>query len=179
MQFVYEAMTNDGQVVKDTVEAAAQREAAETLQDKGLVVLRLWESRSGGRVAQRWTARLRRDRPDFHDLILFSRQMKMLLEAGAALVPALQAVEEQAAKPSFKKSVHRIREHVERGGNLAEALQRHGTVFNRVYFSMVAAGEATATLPQAFARLSVLVERQRKTRRTVIGALICLSTSMT
>lgn len=172
MQFSYEAMTSDGQAVADGIEANTTSEAAESLRAKGLTVLRLQPAAgAAGRARSPALKRSIRKRKS-GDLVLFTRQLKMLLEAGSALVPALQAIEEQSDKQSFAEVVHKIREHVEEGGTLSEAFGEQPKFFKPFFCSMVSAGEATATLPEAFDRLNDLTVRQQKVRKTVIGALL-------
>jgi len=177
MEFAFEAMNREGRVVRDRIEAEDRTQAADMLRSRNLLLLRLERARddAGGTMAARaWPlpARLADRRPGLHDLVLFTRQMKMLLEAGAPLVPALQAIELQTHKPSFRRILRALREQLERGRSLTEALREHGQVFSPVFSSVVAAGEATAALPEAFERLSRLLHRQQQIRRSVVGATI-------
>ena len=98
MQFAYEAMRPDGNTVTDQIEAGDRTGAASALREKGLIVLRLDERtaapRSSGTAGRPGHA----SKVTTRDLILLTRQMKMLLESGAPLVPALQATEEQNAE---------------------------------------------------------------------------------
>jgi general secretion pathway protein F len=165
-------MTGDGRTVHEDLEAANHREAAETLRGKGLYLMRLEEKRAaphrvgadrfqlGGRTAKT------------SDLVIFTRQMKMLLESGSAVVPALAAIEQQSAKVAFRAVVRQVREHVEQGGNLSEAFGERSDIFKPVFRSMVAAGEATGTLPESFARLAQLAQRQQQVRKQLVGAMI-------
>ncbi len=172
MQFVYEAMAAGGATVNDQIEAADQAEAAASLRERGLLVMRLEQSAeaprdAGGGFLQRYGARL-----TGRDLILLTRQMKMLLEAGSPLVPALEATEEQTAKPFVRALLRRLRERVEEGASLSQALEMEGELFDPVFRSMIAAGEATASLPQAFGQLGALAQQQQKTRKLVMSALL-------
>jgi len=118
MQFTYEAMSSDGRVVTDRVDGNTPAEAAEGLRADGLIVLRLDAAR-GDALDQRTQApKGRAQGVKSRDLMLFTRQLKMLLETGSALVPALEAVEQQASKASVKQLVRQIRQHVEEGGTL-------------------------------------------------------------
>lgn len=172
MEFAYEAMSADGSVVADQVEAAGSAEAVEALRTRGLVVLRLEQGQADTSSSFASTLRLRTAKVTTRDLILFTRQMKMLLEAGAPLVPALEAIELQTAKPALREIIYRLRDRVEEGDSLSTALQPEGRVFDPVFRSMVAAGEATASLPQVFSRLSDLAAQQLRARKLVIGALL-------
>ena len=170
MQYAYEAMMDDGRVVTDYIEADSRNEVAESLRSKGLTVLRLNEQREAS-TKRRKPSLSFRGKPRTNDIVLFTRQLKMLLEAGSAIVPALAAIEAQTSKPAFARIVRQIRESVEEGGTLAEAFSEHPRVFRPVFCAMVSAGEATATLPATFDRLNTLSVRQAQTRKMLIGAL--------
>lgn len=171
MQFAYEAMRSDGTVVADRVEAGDRSAALDDLRDKGLMVMRLDEQKNASAQSDDAHGQKGR-RVRGGDLILFTRQMKMLLESGAPLVPALEAAGRQTVKPSMRAMLHRVRERVEEGASLCEALEPERQHFDAVFRSMIAAGEATAALPEVFGRLSDLATRQAQTRKMVIGALL-------
>jgi len=177
MQFVYQAMTSDGQTVSDRLEAASRSEAADALRAKGLTILNL-DSRGAELRRAAAPLRLRMPQPlrwraaGRGDLMLLARQLKMLLESGSAVVPALEAIEAQTRKPALRAVVGSVREGVERGGSLTEALREHPAVFSPVFCSMVAAGEATGALPDAFRRLAELTLRQQQVRRMLWGAML-------
>ena len=171
MQFNCQAIAPDGRLVTDRIDANSPADAADILRNKNLTPLRLDPANSNQNAShtQRPTAR---GGVRSADLVLFTQQLKMLLDAGSALVPALEAIEQQTAKPRVRNLVQNIRLHVEQGGTLADAFNDRPDVFKPVFCTMVAAGEATASLPQAFDRLNELTIRQRKTRKTIIGALL-------
>ena len=172
MEFTFEAMTSDGRVVNDRIEGNTASEAADALRAKGMSIMHLEAAREGETRVRRSGRFLGSGKIKSADLVLFTQQLKMLLEAGSALVPALEAIEEQASKNSVKKLVRDIRRHVEEGGTLSDAFTERPEVFKPVFCSMVSAGEATAQLPEAFDRLNELAVRQQKTRKTIIGALL-------
>lgn len=172
MQFVYEAMSADGSTVCDRVEAGDRAEAVGSLRERGLIVLRLEDATEAPRTSFAWLAQRFGNKMTVRDVILLTRQMKMLLEAGAPLVPALEASEEQTAKPFMRALLRRLRERVEEGDSLCQALELEGRLFDPVFRSMIAAGEATASLPEVFGRLCDLAQRQQKTRKLVLGALL-------
>jgi type II secretory pathway component PulF len=171
MQFACEAMRPDGTTVLERVEAGDRHQAVENLRQKGLLILRLDEQSPGSPVFAA-AARPGRRRVAARDLILLTRQMKMLLESGTPLVPALLAAEEQTTRPAMRALLKRVRARVEGGDSLAAALQPEENLFDPVFRSMVAAGEATASLPQTFTRLCALAQQQRQTRKLIIGALV-------
>jgi type II secretory pathway component PulF len=172
MQFVYEAMRPDGSMVRDLLDAAGQAAAADTLREKGLLVVRLDEQAGSGPAAARAAGLFQSRKVLTRDMILFTRQMKMLLESGSPLVPALEATETQTEKPVLRGLIRRLRERVEEGASLSAALESEPKHFDPVFRSMIAAGEATATLPDVFGRLCTLAQSRQQTQRLVLSALL-------
>lgn len=162
-------MTSSGATVENTIDADTQAEAADALRRDGAMLLRM--SVDHGAVEKASSGSRRPGRLKARELLLFTRQMKMLLESGSALVPALEAIQKQADRPAMRETVRKLQEHVEGGGTLCDALAAHPRTFSPVYCSMVGAGEATATLPEAFERLSELTMRQQVARKALMGAM--------
>ncbi len=174
MRFAYEAMRPDGTSVSDVIEAGARNDAVEALREKGLLVMRLKEQREkaakvggGG-----FSIRLRSERLSARDQVLLTRQLKMLLESGSPLVPALEAAEVQTSRPHVRALLRRLRDRVEQGDTLTGAMEHEAKFFDPVFRGMVSAGEATGTLPSVFERLTRLSQRQLAARRMVTGSLI-------
>lgn len=172
MQFAYEALRSDGSTVTACLEAGGRAEAADTLRQQGLSVLRLEERAAEPETERSWSSGLHRSKITARDLILLTRQMKMLLEAGTPLVPALAAAEEQTTKPAMRALLARLRVRVEEGDSLAAALEQETGSFDPVFRTMIGAGEATASLPQVFGRLCGLAQQQLQIRKMIIGAMI-------
>lgn len=173
MQFQFEAMSPEGGVISDTLEAATQAEAAAELRKRGLMVIKLAQRSAAGVAAAAVAAGTTGGgrRVNMNDLVLFCRQMKMLLSSGSDLVTALEASQQQAVKPAVRRLVDELREYVEGGGSLTEAMQARPDVFPPIFCTMVAAGEETAGLPMAFDQLSQLASRQAQMRKAIVGAL--------
>lgn len=169
MTFRYEALTRGGSVQAATIDAAGPDAAVELLRQQGLMPLTVNPAAPSHQTAERPGFF---GKPNGRDLLLFSRQMKMLLESGASVVPALEACERGTRKPRFRAALRELREQVENGGTLCDAVQGHPEIFNSVYCSMIAAGEATATLPRSFGRMSDLTYRHEQTRRMLVGATV-------
>lgn len=172
MEFTYEALTADGNLVRDRVKAADVAQAIECLRGQALVVLQVEKATTPSQRTSRLGAWRGGQKINERDLVLFTRQMKMLLEAGAAVVPALATLEQQTAKPAFRSVLHKVRCAVEDGGRLSEALRDNASIFTEVFCTMVAAGETTGTLPKVFDQLSDLAYRRYQVRNTIVGAMI-------
>lgn len=169
MLYAYEAMNADGHVIHDVLDAGDRSEALETLRTRGLMIMRLTESQTS-RAARKGV--LSRGRLASRDLLLFTRQMKMLLESGADLVTALEAIEEQSSKAAMRDVTRTLRKQVEGGGTLADGFAQHPKLFKPMFCTMVEAGEVTGTLPATFARLNMMIHRQEQVRKTLLGAAL-------
>ncbi len=173
MNFAFQALRDSGEVISDSIDAGSAADALDALRGRGLMVTRLTPTAPVAAAAADAIAK-----PSLalrggygKDLFLFTRQMKMLLESGAPLMSALEAVEQQAGSAGFRSVVQQIKQHVERGGTLADAVRERPDVFRPVFSTTVAAGEATASLGAAFSRLSDLAAQQQQLRRILIAAL--------
>lgn len=171
MRYAVEALRPDGTTVAECIEAGDRQAAVETVREKGWMVLRL-DEQAGESAARTAPLRLPGSKISGRDLILFTRQMKMLLEAGSPVVPALEAAGQQNAKPAMRALLERLRLAVEEGDSLSDALEKERAVFDPVFRSMIAAGEATASLPHVFGRLGALAEQRQQVRKMVVGALL-------
>jgi general secretion pathway protein F len=102
----------------------------------------------------------------------FTRQLATLLRAGIPLAESLGAIVDQVDNPKLKSIVVEVRSMVNEGSSLADALGKHGKVFEGVYVSMVRAGEAAGNLDQVLVRLADFLEAQVKLKAKVVGAMI-------
>jgi type IV pilus assembly protein PilC len=176
MMFVYTAMDRQGERLTETLEAADLSAAQRALLERGLFVLSVEPGR-GKPVERGAQAGWRRGGPAApaarqRELTLLARQMSMMLRAGASVVPALQAINEQPGRPAWHALLRDLAEKVEGGGTLSDAMARHPRFFPGPTRGIVAAGEATGTLGEAFQRLSGLLENRQRTRKKVVSALI-------
>jgi len=96
--------------------------------------------------------------------------MAMLLTSGSGVVPALNSIARQMSKASHAVMVRQICTDLQEGETLAVALQRYPRTFDSAYCAIVAAGEASATLPEMFDRLAKMVGKRRVIRNRVVGA---------
>ena len=105
------------------------------------------------------------------DLSMFTRQLEMLLNTGIPMLDALNALEEAAVSENLKKVVETLKNRVTQGAQLSAALGEQSKVFSNFYVKMVAAGEASGTLPQILAQIRDFTERDMEQRAKVKKAL--------
>jgi type IV pilus assembly protein PilC len=164
--FVYIAReTATGREIRSSVEAATEQAAIAALLNRNLLVVSIQEKvgkkgrTSGGRVA-------------LADLVIFTRQLATMIDAGLAMVQSLQALADQTTNKAMRDVIRDVCTRVEGGDSFSEALQKHPKVFNRLYSSMVSAGEKGGLLAEILARLAVYLENAARLRKKVKSAMM-------
>ncbi len=173
MLLEYQAVDRTGKQVIDRIESADMRTATDVLRKKDLFVTQM-KPASDPTPLKRKKESARVDdsqvRLPVKQLALFTRQMAMLLASGSGVVPALQAVARQFTKPHHNRMIRRIISDIEEGAPLGNALLRFPRTFDTAYAAIIAAGEASANLPEMFNRLAKMVGQRRVVRNKIIGA---------
>jgi type IV pilus assembly protein PilC len=105
-------------------------------------------------------------------LAVFTRQFSVMIDAGLPLVQCLEILANQQEHKTFQKILLQIRQDVEAGSTLADAMRRHPKAFDALFVNMVAAGEAGGILDTILQRLSVYIEKAVRLRSQVRSALI-------
>lgn len=166
-KFNYKARDKEGKAVSGVVESKDVKQAAKVLHDRGLLIVSL-KPKKAGILAE---ARLLPGRVGIDDKVNFTRQLATMINAGLPLTEALAILEIQS-RPGMATVVSDILREVEGGGSLSAGLEKHLEVFDRVYTSLVKAGEEAGVLNDILARLADNLEKQRDFRRKIKGAMI-------
>ncbi len=165
LTYSYEAKdAKTGKKIKAEVQADNEQAAAKLIREQGLTPLSITAEKAGaGR-------RLRRVKTK--DKVLFSRQLSTLINAGLPLVQSLRQVSHQTTNKAFKVVINQVITDVEAGTAFSDALAKHPLIFNRVFVSLVAAGEASGTLDKTLERLADQQEKDADIIAKVRGAMI-------
>lgn len=155
-----------GKKVKAQVEAQDENAAAKLLSDRGLTVLDIRAEGEGVALSRI------RGRVPTKDRVIFSRQLSTLINAGLPLVQSLRSVEGQTHNKSLKSIINRVISEVEAGASLADTMAAYPRVFDQVYVSLIAAGEASGTLDKSLERLADQQEKDAEIVSKVRGAMI-------
>ncbi len=164
--FVYVAReTASGREIRSSVEAATEQAAIAALLNRNMLVVSIQEKigrkgkTSGGRVA-------------LMDLVIFTRQLATMIDAGLAMVQSLQALAEQTTNKIMRDVIKDVCTRVEGGDSFSEALQKHPKVFSRMFVCMVAAGEKGGLLAEILARLATYLENTNRLRKKIKSAMM-------
>jgi len=116
------------------------------------------------------------------DLVIFTRQLSTMIDAGLPLVQCLQILGKQQANPTFKKIILNLQSDVETGNTLADAMRKHPKVFDNLYSNMIEAGEVGGILDTILGRLAGFKEKSMALQKKIKGAMtyptICLGISL-
>ena len=179
--FAFEAIKDDGQKVKSEVTAGSKDEAIRKIQDQGLRPTRIKaqkeESKSRSvpgveKAPAKKKGGLFMGGVSSKDIVTFTTQLSTLQDAGLPIVRSLKILEEQQKPGRFKDQLEEVSSEVEQGSTLSEAMAKYPKSFDKLYISMVKAGEAGGVLDVILRRLAGFMEKSQKLRKQVKGALI-------
>src|SRR4051794_21325703 len=105
-------------------------------------------------------------------IAIFTRQFSVMIDAGLPLVQCLEILGSQQENKNFKRALIQIRQDVESGSSLADAMRKHPKVFNELFTNMIAAGEAGGILDTILQRLAQYIEKSVKLNGQVKSAMI-------
>ena len=175
--FVYEAMNQGGQDVKDEIVAASSEDALAKIRNLGYFPTRIREK--GGRARAAATGKKKKSggftfggRVGQKTLTQMTRQLSTLQDAGLPILRSLNILEEQQKPGALKKVLHAMAEDIEGGSTLSEACAKHPKAFDRLYVNMVAAGETGGVLDTILQRLSDFMEKAQRLKKKIQGAMV-------
>ncbi len=157
--------SSSGREIRNVIEAATEQAAIASLLNKNLLVMNIEEKvgkkgRTGGGAVQ------------LQDLVVFTRQLATMVDAGLSMVQSLQALAEQTTNKVMKDVIKDICVRVESGDSFSEALSKHPKVFDRLYVSMVGAGERGGLLAEILGRTATYLENTARLRKKVKSAMM-------
>ncbi len=198
-KFDYVAFDASGQETRGVLDAASQNDAVAALRKSGFSPLSVTAAGRGGgggvataekasksaeKAAPAEKAAKAKAKPkgggikffektkvDGKVLMIFTRQLATLIDAGLPLLRGLDVLGKQEKDPVLKKIIASIAEGVQGGGTFSEALAQHPKVFNRLYINMVKAGELGGVLEVVLNRLAEFQEKAQKLKNKVVSAM--------
>ena len=170
--YAYKGRNTSGQLVEGALEGANSGAVVDVMRGMGLTPVEIKELQAKAvKSTSSMNVTLFKQKITHIDLLLFSRQMHTLLKSGVPIMRALNGLQDAAINPEMKRVIGEIRESLEGGRELSNALARHPRVFSPFYLSMIRVGEATGLLDEIFFRLFEHLEFERYMREQVKTAL--------
>ena len=106
------------------------------------------------------------------DIVVFTRQLGTMIDAGLPIVRSLSILAHQATNKKFGAVVQQLKEDVESGSTLTQTLRKHPKMFDDLFVNMIAAGEGSGLLDTILQRLAAHMEKSRKLRAKITGAML-------
>jgi len=168
MDFTYTAYTEDKRLVKGKVSAVSEEAATQLLGYGGYRVVSL---RSGIRLInmEKLLARFSRIKPQ--QIVMFSRQLALLLESGTDIATSLDLLQEQTDNQTLGKIIAEVASDVRGGSSLSAALSKHPRAFSSMYHRAIAAGEQGGKMEVVLKQMASHIEKSMTTEKQIRGAL--------
>ncbi|PIQ71763.1 hypothetical protein COV87_01525, partial [Candidatus Roizmanbacteria bacterium CG11_big_fil_rev_8_21_14_0_20_37_16] len=109
---------------------------------------------------------------DFNDVVDFTRQVALMLNAGLTLIDSLEILKKQTNKIILKKMINEISIKIKGGASFSSALLDYSKTFSKLYISLVKSGEASGKLGEILLRLADNLEKEREFKSKLKGALV-------
>lgn len=155
--FVWEAKTRIGEMKRGEMEADTREIVTQRLRSQQLQVSKVKKKPAEINIRLPGSTGI-----TTKDLVVFTRQFATMIDAGLPLVQCLEILSSQAENVEMRKVLTDVKQTVESGSTLAEALAKHPKVFNRLFSNLVAAGEAAGVLDTILNRLAAYIEKNMK-----------------
>ncbi len=172
--YEYKALNQKGKSCKGLIDADSEASAHSKLKAAGKYPTSLQETssrntdaQSGGLKNLHLFERIKSD-----EIHIITRQLATLLNAGIPLVNSLASLIEQTVNPALKRILAEIRDAVNEGSTLTNALSQHPKLFSNIYINMVRSGEASGSLDVVLERLADFGEKQKSLQGRLKAALI-------
>ncbi|MDO8536153.1 MAG: type II secretion system F family protein [Candidatus Omnitrophota bacterium] len=167
--FKYSAKDNSGKTISGTFEAVDYAAAIDMLRKKNLVIVSVKEAAAKLNISN---ISFGKKKIKIDDLVVFSRQLATMVDAGIPLVGALDILGDQIENKAFGDTIIKIRNDVETGSSLSDAIAKHKKIFSPLFVNMVKAGESSGMLDEILDRLATYMEKTSSLQKKIKSALI-------
>jgi len=167
--FNYKVRDKQGRMLEGTLEAESMTLVANKLREMGYTPVNI--ERQGGAGLKTEIQLLGPKKPKLKDISVFSRQFATMINSGLSLLRSLYILEEQTQNKAFQEIISTVRQDVEKGSSLSQAMAKHPKTFNKLYVSMVRSGEIGGVLDSVLLRLSSTIEKQVELRGKIKSAM--------
>ena len=176
--FAFEALDRNGQKVRQEIKASSKDDAIKQIRGQGMRPTRVQLRPGAAKTPKEVKAKKKKKVLALFDTVTqtqittFTSQLSILQDAGLPIVRSLKILEAQQKEGKFREQLAAVSEEVEGGSTFSEALGKFPKSFDRLYVSMVKAGEAGGVLDVILNRLAGFMEKSEKLRKQVKGAMV-------
>lgn len=165
--FKYTAKDQEGKSVVAVADARDREHLIELLRKQNFTIISIEKEKWLGVSGERLAKKVKLD-----DLVIFSRQLSTMVEAGIPLVSALDVLTDQIENKGFSAVIANVRDDVETGSSLSMALSKHSLIFSPLYINMVKAGESSGMLDDILSRVATYLEKTASLQRKIKSAMV-------
>ena len=165
MKFTFKAIKND-LVIQKNIEANSEGEVLSYLRKNAYIPISITKNKP---LLPQFNAIF--DRVSFNDIVEFTRQLAIMLNAGLTLIDCFAILEKQITKEGMLSIIHTIQKEVLAGNTFSKALQRYPQYFPNLYIALVKSGEASGKMSDILLKLADNLEKQREFQQKIKGAL--------
>lgn len=167
--YKYVAKDADGKTINGTTEAPTHEDLISMLRQQGLLIIKVSEVKAGEKGP---SFSFGKQRVGTEDLVIFSRQLATMVSAGIPLVNALDILGEQIENKTFKEVVLKVRDDIESGSSLSDALGKHEAIFSNLFVNMTRAGEQSGMLDEILDRVALYLEKTSALQQKIQSAMV-------
>lgn len=165
--FKYTAKNQNSQSVTGKIAADNKQAVIEELRKRNLTIISVEEVKESSFTKKSFSSK--KVKPD--EIVIFSRQLATMVEAGIPILQGLEALQDQVVHPTFKKVLLTVKEDIQHGSSLSAAFAKHPVIFDTLFVNMVKVGETGGVLSSVLDRISTYMEKTLKLKRKVKSAL--------
>lgn len=170
-EYTYTGISKDGQKVTGSINAPTEGELRMMLRTQGIRPTQIRRG-SGGTKATQGFFKSQGPSVPGEVLLIFTRQLYVLVSSGIPLIQSIETLADQAAHPGLRTVLNQIKERVSAGAYFWESLSAYPKAFSKLYVSLIRAGEASGALDEMLRRLTGYLEDANRLRKLLKGAMI-------
>lgn len=164
--YIWEGETRSGDTKKGEMNGASEEFVRERLENQGIKVKKVKKKPTEININLDFLG------VPLKSKVIFTRQLSTMIDSGLPIVQCLELLGNAEPHATFRKTIYDLKDSVEEGNTLAYAMRQHPRVFDKLYCSLVEAGEQAGILDTIMARLAVELEKSSALRRKVRGAFV-------
>ncbi|BBD08522.1 type II secretion system F family protein [Desulfovibrio ferrophilus] len=174
MNYKYKAITDSGSPVTGTIAAENEAQAMQLIAAKGYIPQNV---KAGGKSdagdEPEWLEAINRKlaKVKAPELMLFTKQLRTMLDAGLPVTRALDVMEQQSENKKLKHAVIKMSQNIRLGSTMHQAFAQHPECFSELYINMIQAGEVSGNLSDVMERLAYLIDHEHKVKSKIKSAM--------
>ena len=171
-KFIYTAKDSTGKTIKGEIVAPNREQAVDTLRRRDFLILKLEKVKKAFSLKSLFSKR-KKVKVKSDDLVMFIRQLSTMTGAGMTIVGSLDTLAEQTENnPGFRTALRDIKDSINTGSSLSEAMSKYTYIFSEYFVNMVKAGESSGMLDTVLVRIADYTEKTNILNKKVKSAMV-------